>query len=347
MNWKSFIGTALIGVAAYAGFTFSHKEATPLRRTAGETLNVTVTSPKERTVVERVSATGTLVPREDVAVTAQVANVRILRLSADVGDRVSKGQALALLDAETLLLQVAQMEADHAKARDEFARIESIKDTGAVSKSVWTEKKSALDAAKAKLDEARLNTRRAAVTAPEDGIVIERRAAVGGLTGAADALFRIAKGAELEAELRVPETYAGRVAPRQTVTLSIPGDTAPLEGTVRLVAPRVDAADRSTPVRVTLPPDRSWPFGTFVHASIALREVTAPALPSTAIRRDGEGAYVWTVDDANRVVRQAVSPLIQWNEMTLVDGAAPELRVVARAGSLVRSGDTVTPVEAR
>jgi HlyD family secretion protein len=345
MNKKLFIGVAVLGVVAYAGPPLLHGEVQPVTTVADEVLHVTVTAPREETVVDRIGTTGTLVPRGDTAVMAEVLNVRILSVSAEVGDQVHKGDPLAILDTESLGFQVVQMEAEYAKAREEFARVESIKNSGAVSKSLITEKKTALDAITAKLEDAKLAVRRTVITAPVSGIIYERRAVVGGLASAGDPLFRIAANGEIEADLRVPEGSASRVAPGRSVSLSIPGIQEPLAGRVRLVTPRIDASDRSASVRVSFIPRQPLMVGAFVHGDIDLGAVTGQALPTTAIQRDGGGLFVWTVDATGTVNRKPVTALLQRDGRTLVSDAAPNLRVVAKAGSLVRSGDVVQTVE--
>lgn len=352
MNRIFLVGTVLVGVAAYAGYALSRSGAEPgppvVSRTAADTmLNVTVTAPLEKTAVERVPVTGTLVPREEAAVMAEVVNVRILGVSAEVGDRVRQGDRLAVLDAEGLRLQVQQMEAEYAKARDEYARVNSIRDSGAVSKSTVTEKRAALEAAKARLDEATLAIRRTTVTAPVGGTVFERRATVGTVTAAGEPLFRIAKGGDVEADLRVPEGYAGRVPLQGQVELSLPGLDTPVAGTVRLVTPRIDVSDRSASVRVSIAGNRPLMIGAFVHGGIDLAAVTALAVPSTAVQRDAEGVFVWAVEEDGRVVRRTVQPLVRQGGLTLVNGVAADQSIVARAGSLLRSGDRVKTVEGR
>lgn len=348
MKWKVFLPLVALGVAVYVEIPFSNDEPDPVSRIAPHGfLNVTVTAPREERAVERIGVTGTLVPREDVTVVAEVANARILSVAAEVGDHVRKGDTLAVLDTEGVRLQVAQMEAEYAKARDEFARVDSIRDTGAVSKGLVTEKKNAMDAIKARLEEARLAMRRTVVTAPESGILFERRATVGGLANTGEALFRIARDGEIEAELRVPEGSAGRVSPMAPVNLAIAGMPGPLPGTVRLVSPRIDASDRAAAVRVSIPAKDELKVGGYVHGDIALTTVTAPAVPATAIQRDAAGAFVWTVGAEGRIARHPVTLLLQADDVALVAGVTPELRVVARAGSLVRTGDLVMTVEAR
>lgn len=341
--------TALVlGGAAFAGFQFLEGQA---RSTAGavrrETLTVTVVNPQTQTITEHIGATGTLVPREEVVVMAEAANVRIVNVLAEVGDKVRKGDTLAVLDTEGLSLQVAQMEAEYAKIRDEAARISSIKGTGAVSESLVVEKHSALAAMKARLEEARLAARRAVVKAPEAGVIFERRAMIGSLSTTGEPMFRIARHSEIEAELRVPEGDAGRVTASRTVRLTIAGVASTLSGTVRLVSPRIDASDRSAAVRVAVPGYHGAMVGGFVHGTIDLDTVTGPAVPSTAIQRDADGSFIWVVDATGHVARQAITILLQQDGLALVAGIAPDLRVVARAGSLIHAGDFVKMTEAR
>lgn len=348
MKQNILLGAALLGAVAYAGLSLSNSGPEIVRRAEPDaSMRVTVTTAQEKRVVERVSVTGSLVPRQEITVFAEIVNARILSLSADVGDVVRKGDTLAILDTESVRLQVTQMEAEYAKARDEFARVNSIKDTGAVSKSLITEKKNAMDAMKARLEEARLALRRTVIIAPETGVVFERRATIGGLANSSDALFRIARDGEIEAELRVPEEAASRVQPTAAVSLSVSGIAEPLTGSVRLVSPRIDATDRSAPVRVAIPADAGLKFGGYVHGDIALDAITALAVPATSIQRDAAGAFVWTVEAEGRIARQPITLRLRQDDFALVTGVTPQQRIVVRAGSLISLGDVVTTVEVR
>jgi HlyD family secretion protein len=83
---------------------------------------VSVLVVEPRRVTREVVAGGTLVAREDVLVTAQVSGVSILQVMADVGDQVSEGQALAVLDGQRIDLQFAQKAADLARAEASVAQ---------------------------------------------------------------------------------------------------------------------------------------------------------------------------------------------------------------------------------
>ncbi|ETK13387.1 hypothetical protein T235_02110, partial [Tannerella sp. oral taxon BU063 isolate Cell 8/11] len=81
-------------------------------------------------------------------VEAQVTNniapsmpVRIERINVEVGDRVSRGQALVQMDAASLRQQQLQME----NLRADFRRIDELYKVGGVSRSQWEASKTSLD----------------------------------------------------------------------------------------------------------------------------------------------------------------------------------------------------------
>ena len=74
-------------------------------------------APVARSIIEaRVPVTGSLVARDPVQVHANVAGYEIRELRAEVGDRVKAGDVLARLDDAALSAQLAQADAEHARA---------------------------------------------------------------------------------------------------------------------------------------------------------------------------------------------------------------------------------------
>ncbi len=66
--------------------------------------------------VETVMVTGSLVAREEILVAPEVEGLRVLELKAEEGDRVRKGDVLAVLVSEQLEAQIAQKDAALASA---------------------------------------------------------------------------------------------------------------------------------------------------------------------------------------------------------------------------------------
>lgn len=86
---------------------------------------IVVTAAHQGTVVERVIATGTIQPVEEVYVAPLVDGLSIRSLAADVGDSVKQGDTLATLNDDALVLQKSQLAAMRAKADASLAQIQA------------------------------------------------------------------------------------------------------------------------------------------------------------------------------------------------------------------------------
>ncbi len=64
---------------------------------------------------ETVLVTGSLVPREEIMVAPEVEGLKVMQINVDQGDRVRKGDVLAVLVSETLDAQMAQNDASLAR----------------------------------------------------------------------------------------------------------------------------------------------------------------------------------------------------------------------------------------
>ena len=76
-------------------------------------------------MVATLTVTGTIVPRQEVAVGTDVAGLLVLELNADQGDVVKEGDILARLDKSSLEIQLAQIEAQRAQADASIAQSEA------------------------------------------------------------------------------------------------------------------------------------------------------------------------------------------------------------------------------
>lgn len=93
---------------------------------AKTTLPAIIVTPVEtRELVERVVASGTIQPAEEVYVLPLVDGQPIKTLNVDVGDMVKEGDILAVLSTDTLELQRSQLEANKAKVEAAGAQLEA------------------------------------------------------------------------------------------------------------------------------------------------------------------------------------------------------------------------------
>jgi multidrug efflux pump subunit AcrA (membrane-fusion protein) len=134
---KMFKGVALIGVgAAVATLAPSMIEHLPLPKSmsgqpveqvtegtpidlnskeAPKPPSIRVIAAAEREITQSITATGSIMPRIEALVGADVAGLLVEELYFDVGDVVKKGDRLARLDRSNLELQLAQFDAQAAQ----------------------------------------------------------------------------------------------------------------------------------------------------------------------------------------------------------------------------------------
>ena len=337
--------------------------------------HITVTSVQTRTLRDIVIASGLIGAVEQVQVAPLVEGQQIEALLSDVGDQVTKGQVLARLSTSTLTLQKAQLTASLAAARaaipqgeaqaDEAQRVATRAETllaqGTSSQAAADKARAAAIGAVQSLEAARANLAlveaqlanvelmlaRTEVKAPVAGEITARSAQVGAIASAAMPMFSIIRDNALELRADVAEGDVLRLAPGQTVTLHLVGDTGPRKGTVRLMEPAIDATTRMGRVRITIDDAAGVRPGMYAMAEILVteRETTAAPITSLGVNASGQTALKLRGDTARLV--QVTTGIRDAGWIEILTGLAPGDQIVAKAGAFVRDGDRITPVAAQ
>ncbi len=323
---------------------------------------VTVTVPGQSSYALSVNFTGAIIARYDVPIGVEGEGGRVLSLHAEAGDVVKRGQILARLDTAVLGPQVAslraaleQARADAELAMADYHRAQKIADSvGALSKEE-VERRHTLAmttaarvrTAEAQLAEAEARLRRTDIVAPEDGIVLTRSAEIGqAMTAGSPALFRMARGGEVEMKAQVAEQDLPKLQVGQDVSVTVTGVQNPFAGKVRLLAAVIDPMSRLAEVRITLTKDPLLRPGAFAHGTAVVGHDQRPLVPQTALLTDSGGSYVLVVGSDNKVVRRGVRyGDAQSGGVAILEGLTGDERVVATAGAFLKEGEAVRVVE--
>jgi RND family efflux transporter MFP subunit len=248
---------------------------------------------------------------------------------------------------------VAEAEANLAEAAANAQRARELQGSGALSAQqvaqLLTAERTAqarLEAVKAAQQVQQLRLQQAQVLAPDSGVISARSATVGAVVPAGMELFRLIRQGRLEWRGEVAATELAQIARGQKVTLGATGAGAPVVGTVRQVAPTVDAATRNALVYVDLPDTGGrLKAGMFARGEFATGSSTALTLPQTAVLlRDGF-SYVFVLGADNRVAQRKVATGRRSGErIEILQGLDEQARVVASGGGFLADGDTVRVV---
>jgi HlyD family secretion protein len=158
-------------------------------------------------------------------------------------------------------------------------------------------------------------------------------------------LFRLIRGGRLEWRAEVPAADLARVRIGQRAVLTTPSGRL-VAGTVRKVAPTVDANSRNGLVYVDLKPgpDSDARAGMFARGEFQFDARPALTLPASALLlRDGF-SVVMRVGPDNRVAQVKVTVLSREGDRVALQGLAADARVVARGAAFLSDGDTVRVV---
>lgn len=261
---------------------------------------------------------------------------------------------------------IVQAEARAKEAQAQLDRAEPLKKSGYISGSTYDQRESAaataasqviasndalksteadraiVEAQRRELEWRRSNTE---VKAPADGVVSRRNARIGAMaTAVGEPMFRVISNSEVELDAEVVETDLVKVKEGQKVHISAAG-ADDIQGTVRLVSPEIDKSTRLGRVRVFLGPRPDLKIGAFARGSIETQQSHGIGLPATAINFGLDGAHVQIVK-GDIVQRRAVKTgLTSGDLVEIVEGVVADELAVARAGTFLRDGDKIHPVE--
>jgi RND family efflux transporter MFP subunit len=306
---------------------------------------------------------GTLRGQNEAALYART-NGYLRKWSKDLGDRVRKGEVLAVIDApeteqEALQARAAreQVQARLGLAETSLARWQGLREQDAVSQQEVDERAAALRQARADLAAADANVKRLdqllsfrQIVAPFDGVVVRRNVEIGALVAAGNngnsrELFHLAQTDPLRVSVAVPQAFAADVKIGQEVSLKLlekPG--APLKGKVARTAGAVDPETRSMTVEIELPnPDGKLLSGAYVEASLTLGQaVRSLIVPPSALqfRQDGPRLVLLGADD-RIVLRPVKLGRDLGNGVEVVAGLAPTDRFVLNPPDTIDAGERV------
>jgi RND family efflux transporter MFP subunit len=326
---------------------------TPLPQTA---LTVEVTTPRQVTMARTVAAGGSVAARDELLVASDVQGVRLLRVAVDVGALVKRGQLLAQGDDAQLQAQLAQQQAairerraDLAQAEANLERAERIKDSGVYSVEAIQTRRTAAEAAAARLEgaiavkrELEVRIAQTRVLAPADGVIVSRTATEGAVMQPGMELFRLIRDGEIEWRAELPDHALAAIRPGGLARVRL-DEQRSVEGRVRLVAPTVDARTRKGLVHVTLPREAAAALRAGGHAQgeLQLGSVEVWTLPESALlSRDGQ-AFVYVVGEHGTARATRITTGGRQGGRVEVLGLAPQMRVVATGAGFVKEGERV------
>ena len=317
--------------------------------------------------VEGLAITEILAEEGDVVKKDQV----LARLNGSSTD-IKILQTKASIAKNDTAIKQAQNQIDQAKINDDRAqadlnRTKKLRSTGVATVEQFDQRQAAadltnsqrqagnlsLDSAKADrlgldatMKDLQLQKSRTEIKAPVDGFISRRTAQVGGIASASkEAMFNIVQDSTLKLLAEVAESDLPKVQIGQKATIVVNGMAKPIQGEVKLIGREVNETTRIGIAHIKVLEDTKIPIGSFGRATIALAASDGVVLPLTALTFGEDGPTVQIVENNKVKVRKVITGLVSTTEIEITDGLKEGEFVVARAGTFVRDGDSVTAVK--
>jgi membrane fusion protein (multidrug efflux system) len=150
----------------------------------------------------------------------------VLKVNVDDNERVKQGQVLVVLDPTDFEVQVAQAEANYAKAVADDERAQKLQGNGAISQQDYDQFNAALKVAAAQLKDAQDQLAYTTIVAPADGRIAHKSVESGERITAGSALMAVVEDVWVLANFK--ETQLGKMRVGQSATIdidAIPGKT--------------------------------------------------------------------------------------------------------------------------
>ena len=311
----------IIGYRIYSNIQADRARAAKMSQS--RSIAVVTAHPVRRTIVPQMHFSGSLDPEWQAQVAAKV-DGRLEKVYVHEGDRVEKGQVLAILeqmdtDANLLSAKGSFLDAQTSlrKAETDLARYEKLYATGAVSQQVVDDYRFARDNAAAKLEAARgslqgMESKAAGtvVTAPADGIVAKRFYQEGYYAKAGTPLFAIADISMLKTTIHIPEGQVTGVKVGNEADIALPAYPGKkLVGKITRIAPVADLPAHTFAAEVSV--DNSEGLLAGVYANVSLigeprEQVLTIPMHAIVMRDDQQTVFV---ADAQGVVQRRVLAL--------------------------------------
>jgi len=272
-------------------------------------------------IQQTLSLSGALRAVDISSVKARVA-AEVREISVREGDTVHAGQIVARMDVTEFQARVDQARGTLNAARAQLDIATKNRDNnrtlvekGFISKNAFDNSASQyasaeanVEAAKGALDVVQKLVNDTVIRSPITGVVAMRYVQAGEKVSADNKLLDIVNLQKMELEAAVPTNDITNVSMGQRVTLRIEGLPQTIEGKVVRINPVTQSGSRSVLVYVQITnPQNQLRSGMFAEAQLIVKtEAGVLALPQNAIRKDGNGAYVYVVE-ADVLARKTVT----------------------------------------
>lgn len=282
----------------------------------------------------------------------------ITSLSVVEGQEVRKGAVIARLNQRAYRNEVSQAKTAFDAAKIEFDRAERLLAGNAIARSVFEQRESQLDVARAQLDTANKAIEDTILRSPFSGVIATKHAKKFQNIQPLEKIVTLQTTGAAEAEVQIPSSLIAQSGRFSFTDTSVLLDSAPdqkIPATFLSIGTQADPATRTYTVKYGFTPPEGL---TILPGMTATVQVTATIqddnksieqirIPLGAILSEGDAQFIWVVDKETMTVSRreiSLGPDIG-DELVVESGLQAGETIVGAGASYLHEGQKIRQFE--
>lgn len=325
----------LIGAVGYTLFN-NKKEMNELATTVPEefAIPVQIATVGEKTISNGLTATGEFAGWEEVTLVAE-SQGSIQYLKVEEGQKISKGQVIAKVDAVSLSSQLSSANSAFSKAEKDVARYERLLEVGAVSQSALEDVRIQRENARANIAQINQQLSFTVVKSPINGVVNKLMVEETSFVMPGNEIAEIVQIDRLKIIVNVAEDNLSKIKENQAVAIKT--DVYPLKtfkGNVSTISVKADASRK---FQVTIEVDntkenqlRAGLFAEVIFDALKTNETEAMVIPREAIVGSLQNPSVFIVKDSSVALQKIKVGAVINGDVAILEGLKNGQQVVTK-----------------
>ena len=266
--------------------------------------------------IHYISQPGIVSSKENILVSIEMGGMVVNRL-VEEGRWVNKGDVIIQIDASVLSNQVEDLRQSTELAKTTYERQDNLWKQSIGSEMQYLQAKNQYVSLQKKLAAMEAQLDKLELVAPISGRLDEIYINVGEFAAPAMPAFRIVNSKKLQVEVDVAERYSAIIKKGDLVNLSFDALGINRQEKVSFIGQVINPQNRTFKVKINLK-NSSGDIKPNAVASVELQDFSqegAIVLPSTCIKKDMRGSFVFVADN-NKAIKKYVETGLSQDDMT-------------------------------
>lgn len=305
---------------------------------------VSVLVTKFEEVENKITATGTILPNEEVELRAE-ASGRLINLNIKEGSMVSKGQLIAKIKDTDLKAQLQKLEYEETLAKQIEARQKKLLEINSISKEEYEIAATRVNTLSADKELLKAQLDKTVLHAPFSGRIGFKNVSEGAYVTPATTLATLVQLNPVKIDFTIPERYSSQMKIGRNIQFEVDGQATVFNANIVAIDPKIDPTLRTLKVRCIAKNDKGTLMpGMFVRVTANLAKERSIMIPSETIVPVLRGKKVYVIKGGKATEVMVTTGIRTEKNVQILEG-------LSEGDSLITSGIMAlkkdTPVKAK